>query len=250
MVNTMLTRGFSLVELSIVLVILGLLTGGILAGQSLIKAAEMRSVSTDYNRYTAALNGFRDKYFAIPGDMVNATKFWGDDNTNCPTPDTNGTPGTCNGNSNGQIDYADGGSEDVRSWQQLALAGLIEGGYTGLGVPAPGTTIPRSKLGEAAFALHWATSMGFPNTDATSANRLVFGRAYTVFAGHVVTQGAALSPQDAWNIDTKLDDGLPMGGKITSGTGNGATASCQNGGTQTYNLQYSSLECFLAMRVQ
>lgn len=73
----MCTRGFSLVELSIVLVILGLLTGGILAGQSLIRAAELRSYITDVQRYPAAVNAFKDKYFAYPGDMANATKFWG-----------------------------------------------------------------------------------------------------------------------------------------------------------------------------
>lgn len=60
-------KAFSLVELSIVLVILGLLTGGILAGQSLIRAAELRAVSTEYSRYITATQSFRDKYFAVPG---------------------------------------------------------------------------------------------------------------------------------------------------------------------------------------
>lgn len=69
-------HGFSLVELSIVLVILGLLTGGILAGQSLIRAAELRSVSTEQSRWVTAANSFRDKYFALPGDFRDATKFW------------------------------------------------------------------------------------------------------------------------------------------------------------------------------
>ena len=67
---------FSLVELSIVLVILGLLTGGILAGQSLIRAAQLRAVSTEYSRYVASINSFRDKYFGWPGDLRNATAFW------------------------------------------------------------------------------------------------------------------------------------------------------------------------------
>ncbi|MGB1540395.1 MAG: prepilin-type N-terminal cleavage/methylation domain-containing protein, partial [Rickettsiales bacterium] len=64
--------GFSLVELSIVLVILGLLTGGILGGQSLIRAAELRSVSKEYEKYQTAINIFKDKYFALPGDFNNA----------------------------------------------------------------------------------------------------------------------------------------------------------------------------------
>ena len=68
-------KGFSLVELSIVLVILGLLIGGILTGQSLIRAAELRSVTTQYQGYVTAVNTFRDKYFALPGDMPNAIDF-------------------------------------------------------------------------------------------------------------------------------------------------------------------------------
>lgn len=48
-----------------------------MAGQSLIRAAELRSVPTDAARYLTAINSFRDKYFALPGDMANAVKFWG-----------------------------------------------------------------------------------------------------------------------------------------------------------------------------
>ena len=62
-------RGFTLVELSIVLVILGLLVGGVLSGQSLIRAAELRAVSTEHSKFVTAMNSFRDKYFAAPGDM-------------------------------------------------------------------------------------------------------------------------------------------------------------------------------------
>ena len=75
-------RAFSLVELSIVLVILGLLVGGVLSGQSLIAAAALRSVTTQEARWVAATQTFRDKYFALPGDMNNATSFWGRMNGN------------------------------------------------------------------------------------------------------------------------------------------------------------------------
>ena len=68
---------FSLVELSIVLVILGLLVGGILSGQSLIRAATLRSFVKQHEQHYTAVMSFRDKYSQLPGDMNNATQFWG-----------------------------------------------------------------------------------------------------------------------------------------------------------------------------
>ena len=122
---------FSLVELAIVLVILGLLAGGVLSGQSLIRAAELRSISTDYNRYTTAVASFRDKYFALPGDMPNAIDFWtaahATPATCIDTPSTDKK--TCNGDNNGKIDLSAGSNEPFRFWQHLTNAGLIEGSY-------------------------------------------------------------------------------------------------------------------------
>ena len=215
-----MTRGFSLVELSIVLVILGLLTGGILAGQSLIRASELRAVSTEYQRYITAAQSFRDKYFAIAGDMPTATKFWGDDNAVCPDAAiANGTPGTCNGNGNGLVRI---GSlepyEQHRMWQQLALAGLIEGSYTGTPGPAGashvvvGQNAPRSKLSNSGWGIE-----AYPDYAGD-------GGWYAFKYGNVLTFGAqgatenptnaALTPEEAWNIDTKLDDGRPAYGKV------------------------------------
>lgn len=213
-------NGFSLVELSIVLVILGLLTGGILAGQSLIRASELRSVSTEYQRYVSAAQTFRDKYFAIPGDMTNATKFWGDDNAVCPDAAvTNGTPGTCNGNGNGLVPL---GSiepyEQHRLWQHLALAGLIEGSYTGIAGAGGashcviGTNCPRAKLGSAGWGIE--AYANYPGDSGWYAhqygNVLVFGAQNSSENPSV----AVLKPEEAWNIDTKLDDGRPAYGKV------------------------------------
>ena len=125
---------FSLVELSIVLVILGLLTGGIVGGQSLIRAAELRSISTDLSSYQTAINMFKDKYFAMPGDMPNALLFWpADTNANCTNgTGTDQTPKlqTCNGNGNGHIDGTQN-DEAWRVWQHLSNAGLIAGQFSG-----------------------------------------------------------------------------------------------------------------------
>lgn len=216
-------RGFSLVELSIVLVILGLLTGGILAGQSLIRAAELRAISTEFNRYVTATQAFRDKYFALPGDMRNATSFWLAQN---PTPATcavtpSSAAATCDGNGNGQIEYTAASSNEMyRFWQHLANAGLIEGTYNGTsGTPSPagfmctlGTNCPRSKVSNAGWTvLYLGRTVGHGQWfDANYDNALFFG---STNSGTSYTASAAISPEEAWNIDTKVDDGRATTGK-------------------------------------
>jgi prepilin-type N-terminal cleavage/methylation domain-containing protein len=135
-------QAFTLVELSIVLVILGLLVGGVLSGQSLIRAAELRSITSDLSKYMAATHAFRDKYFSLPGDMTNATQFWGvlagtGSDTTCQNTAST-SKATCNGDGDGSLLSTIGGTayssyENFRYWQHLANAGLIEGLYTGLG---------------------------------------------------------------------------------------------------------------------
>lgn len=151
--------GFSLVELSIVLVILGLLTGGILGGQALIRAAELRSVSTEYTKYTTAVYTFRDKYFALPGDMTNASAFWtvadGDGSGRdipCRTAmRVSTTNGTCNGNGDGILNQVVNIDEAHTFWNHLFRAGLIEGRFVYMPFDATtwqaGRDYPASKLG-------------------------------------------------------------------------------------------------------
>lgn len=221
MIDTKLRHAFSLVELSIVLVILGLLVGGVLSGQSLIRAAELRSVSADYARFYTAAQTFRDKYFAIPGDMPNATAFWGDDNANCADAAVpNGTPGTCNGNGDGILTFAGAASttgEIFQFWKQLALAGLVEATYTGIAGTGAGshavigTNVPRGRLSNSAFTIVNYVTAGDPYNYAMNyGNQMTFGTANTV----VDTSNPVLKPEEAWNIDTKLDDGRPATGSI------------------------------------
>src|ERR1700735_3151873 len=66
-------KGFTLIELSIVLVIIGLIVGGILTGQDLIKAAEQRATLAQVEKYNTAVNTFRNKFGGIPGDLASAT---------------------------------------------------------------------------------------------------------------------------------------------------------------------------------
>jgi prepilin-type N-terminal cleavage/methylation domain-containing protein len=68
--------GFTLVEIAIVLVIIGLLLGGILKGQEMITQAKIKNVINDFNGITAAMNSYQDRYRAIPGDDINAASRW------------------------------------------------------------------------------------------------------------------------------------------------------------------------------
>lgn len=216
-------RGFSLVELSIVLVILGLLTGGILTGQSLIRAAELRAVSGEYGRYITAVQTFRDKYMAIPGDMRNATKFWtADIPANCVATSTTSTANTtCDGNGDGGIglQLTD---ESYRLWQHLAYAGLVEGTYTGTTGGASNTytsvsgNSPGSKISNSlwwAWAWNAYNNVGEPTylpAIPSYGNVLMLGgRSNNFFPA-----GGIVSPEEMWNIDTKLDDGRPGQGKL------------------------------------
>lgn len=207
-------QAFSLVELSIVLVILGLLTGGILAGQSLIRAAELRGVSTEYSRYITAMQSFRDKYFAYPGDMTNAYAFWGVA-SGCTNADINTTPTGCNGNGNGTIENY---TEGFRFWQHMALAGLIEGSYTGTATTnnaVLGGNVPRGRISGTGYQL-WRDSFalqGWTGAGSTeTSNGLRFG-VWAVFGGSAGDPSRIGDPglkcEESWNLDTKMDDGKP-----------------------------------------
>lgn len=247
-------QGFSLVELSIVLVILGLLVGGILAGQSLIRASELRTVGVEYQRYATAANAFRDKYFALPGDMSNATAFWGKDNTNCSGhTGTAASPGACNGNGNTILEYgaAAAPTEFFQFWKHLQLAGLIEGTYSGLAGPnggfhtVLGTNGPLSKVNGAGWAYFYLGNYaGDSNMYAGNYyNTLVFGRASTSAAPDV----AELKPEEAWNIDTKNDDGMPGTGKILARYRNNACSNSTSATdyASTYRLSDDTKRCTL-----
>ncbi len=239
---------FSLVELSIVLVILGLLTGGILAGQSLIRASELRSISTEVQNYQSAALTFRDKYFGLPGDITNADKFW---------------PTATNGNGDGVIGseapYPYGGAEagyglgygltaeHYKTWDHLAKAGLVAGSFTGVSGPGNpvqdadvGINVPAARLSGAEWCFgparyEWRVTRDWSNS-------ITIGHTTTDidYCSKPVVTGA-----EAWNIDTKMDDGMPAVGKVAAMT----SPYCTNAWTDivmynaVYTLNSSNKDC-------
>lgn len=223
-------RGFTLVELSIVLVIVGLVVGGILIGKTLIRQAEIRAVLSDIDQYMMATRLFKEKFRALPGDLNNAYDYWG---ASCNT-----NPNNCNGNGDGLLTTT---AERLGYFQQLSLAGFLGGGYSGTTVTTNlvfDENIPDSESGGG----YWARDCPAPDTGD---NCIVMG------THNLATElmGAALMPRNASAIDQKMDDGDSRSGKVITQRGSGlANPQCVEGGSLTYNLDEEDVTCRLHFR--
>ncbi len=111
-------KGFTLVEIAIVLVIIGLLLGGILKGQEMIIQAKIKNAMADFSGVSAAYHGYQDRYRAIPGDDINAGTRWA-------TP-TVATAGDGNGIVAGTYNQTTA-SESRNWWDHLRRAGFVAG---------------------------------------------------------------------------------------------------------------------------
>jgi prepilin-type N-terminal cleavage/methylation domain-containing protein len=252
-------HGFSLVELSIVLVIIGLLVGGVLAGRSLVRASELRSISTQVTQYRTAVHAFRDRYFALPGDITNATSIWGaaaDCSAQVATDQA-----TCNGNGDLRVTWgstANNRAEFFTFWQHLSNTGLIAGTYTGVRGPGTfaassirGENMPAVALREGCVSAFASTSTPTFNLMTVEGNLFTFGRTNGT-ANPDYCNNSMLLPEESFNLDTKLDDGLPGMGKV--GSWNSVrTFNCTTSDdpvVSTYRLSETVPRCALLATIQ
>lgn len=238
-------RGFTLVELAIVLVIIGLIIGGILVGQDMIRIASLRKIGqeVDQMKSTAAL--FKDRFRQLPGDMPNAFSVWG---AACGANNDTATAG-CNGNGDGVIVYADGApngnAESAKALEHLALAGLLQGSYNGdynTGFALANTNAVRSNALSGAV---WMLADGTPNW--ASAGGETAASAGPFYSLGVPDPGSSpftysLNHPDMQWVDQKFDDGLPQRGAVR-GDGGG---DC---GLATYDLTITYLDCIPHFRL-
>lgn len=196
-------KGFTLIELSIVLVIIGLLVGGILAGNALILAAEIRAAVSQKERFDRAAVTFKLKYNCLPGDCYNATSIGFAEG----------------GNGNGLIGW-DGTTnhrqEIINLWQHLGAAKLIEGEYAAFGTT--GTKNPSLAVrssGDALWSIHCDENY-FGGAAPTlysdwRANSFLISR-YVIPADG--DRYSTLKPAIAHTFDAKIDDGYPLTGSV------------------------------------
>ncbi|HEU5047241.1 MAG TPA: prepilin-type N-terminal cleavage/methylation domain-containing protein [Rickettsiales bacterium] len=266
---TSIQSGFTLIELSIVLVIIGLIVGGILAGQELIRSAELHSIVSQKAQYSIAMNAFRNKYGCLPGDCATATQLFGvlrgntsDNYTSSCYGNNGGTNGTdtCNGDGDGHICSAFGiyytavtCNEGILAWQHLASAGMIEGNYSPYeqaGVSTNpyevvGGNIPAAKAkAKTGYSISFiCMNNGYFFDNGHCAHTFIYGAQDPVNDDNYIGEAAfpALSAMDAYRIDKKIDDGSPARGTVTTFTNNGYfqnACSTTDGPTITASTQY------------
>ena len=189
----MKTKGFTLIELTIVVVIVGLMTQMLLMGQSAIHNARVHDIITQQDGVRAAFMGFADRYRALPGDYAAAST-----SLAC-------VPACGNGNDNGRIDSA----EATLAWTHLSAAGYISGNYRMAGptdtAPNDANT-PRNVYG--AFI-----TLGFDSAYGNGSQA----------AHHNIKTGGMVPADILWEADVKMDDGLPYSGEFQADS-----AACVN----------------------
>lgn len=274
-------KAFSLIELSIVLIIIGLLVAGVTGGASLINSATLRGTMNEARGYSVAVNSFFVKYNSLPGDYSSVIGTF-----------TGSPAGTTGGNANGFIEFINAGStaagrmESNIAWQQLKNEGIVDALFTPGNTDATTATTYTQVLTPGFTGTATATAAGLPGSKTKSAG-WVFDYISAISQNVVILTGAPgttysptmaastvsnvipvgiITPADSFSIDVKMDDGVPTAGKIrgsslvtspanavgTAGTSAPATGCYYNNTTQVkdlYNTSNSAKACALTFQV-
>lgn len=219
-------HGFTLIELSIVLVIIGLIIGGIFVGRDLIHAAVIRATVKQVEQFDAAVNTFRTKFNCLPGDCTDPAAFGFTSNATNAGVNEAAPPG----NGDGRISDDQGGQEIENAWWWLEQAGLVSNvsisWITGnqkyfTVIPAviqsfQSYTFPNFPKWSLPYAT-WNVLYVDTGADIQTGN-IFFTQSghYYLLSSDIDMTGipSAIMPVDAFAIDTKMDDGLPRSGRV------------------------------------
>lgn len=238
---------FTLVEMSVVIMIIALLTAAILKGQSLIYEAKLRAVATEVSNIQTASNSFFAKYSSYPGDLNQATGFFYKVTT----------AATANGDGDGQIEFVNGSTvyEGYRAWQHMTLAGMVDAKYAGTattGAATVNTDVPGSNIANAGYFFDYSSVNTAFNGSTAGAygfslkNIVILGKAAATSASPLKVT-SALKASDAMAVDSKMDDGVPTTGSVRGADGLGATAGdCVT--SAKYKILATSFACVMIFK--
>lgn len=227
--------GFTLIELSIVIFVIGLIVGGVVVGTNLIKAAEIRATISQIEKYNQAVNTFRTKYNGIPGDLTAASA------AAFGFTSRNGSRARGNGDErieatttfSGGVEQEPGmfGQEPGMFWNDLSVAKLVDGNFTGstnqdsadpLSVTAAQVplTFPAAKIRGGAYVTVGGTGGGAFFIEAPrGVNYYMITGIVSVdggggFGGGMYNYNPKITPVEAYTMDLKIDDGRPLQGRV------------------------------------
>ncbi len=242
-------KAFSLLELSVSLVIIGFIVGAVIIGSELVGAAKSKSVINQLEQIQTAMHNFNDKYSALPGDYKSASLNISEDaldgDGNYRIYQRNGNPTTLP-TSISEVQAGET-NEYTGVFNHLTLEKMLRGIYDGTQTNVlPGQNIPEVAAGTGGIIVY---------TDyLTGELTMYIGISENSTDGDIVTRDA-LTPSQAFDVDRKLDDGLIFSGKMqafasfdsTSYTSEPATGSCQDtdGTLAYYDLKNNDIVCQL-----
>lgn len=204
--------GFTLVELSIVIIIIGLILGGVVQGQQLIDNARLQAVMREVEQFKSPSFTFQDRYQALPGDMLDSVAM---ELLGVPGGDGNGVIGNLYANAYAPVSGSSLGEKENRYfWNHLSASGVLNVTQSFPGSAADqasnmefGRMFPRSRLTGAGFTSVRYTANAGEDTAATR----YWARLHRSPTGNAI---GAISPAQAAIMDRKFDDGDATSGAV------------------------------------
>lgn len=245
-------RGFTLIEMSIVLVIIGLIVGGILKGQELIESSRQKNVISQLDRLKADTTTFVDRFKSLPGDFPRVALL--PNSAQLTNGNANGVIGAVGADTTAIASNATAtadGSENVEYFNHMLAANLGSIGSVTAAAPAcfaglcdTPSALPPSAFPQSGWTIRYGTHSG-PTAPVSAKQGHWLGLSRFSTAAWAAAS-SVVSPERAFQVDNKYDDGIALTGSIRTGV---IGTGCGTVGAPTYTATLTEVACHLLFEV-